>query len=132
MWPNPHETADLVISTDEILNGKLHFLCNDTFTIYPLNRVYSSIKSHMLYIKIIYVTPRKNRYWRFSDEVSLTSPIYNIFFQRDYGKSYHMNVSYMFKLNLGQVVSTEHLSTTIIFIIFWDFLVFYQFSFHLK
>ena len=132
MWPNPHETADLVISTDEILNGKLYFLCNDTFTIYPLNRVYSSIKSHMLYIKIIYVTPRKNRYWRFSDEVSLTSPIYNIFFQRDYGKSYHMNVSYMFKLALGQVVSTEHLSTTIIFIIFWDFLVFYQFSFHLK
>ena len=132
MWPNPHETADLVISTDEILNGKLHFLCNDTFTIYPPNRVYSSIKSHMLYIKIIYVTLRKNRYWRFSDEVSLTSPIYNIFFQRDYGKSYHMNVSYMFKLALGQVVSTEHLSTTIIFIIFWDFLVFYQFSFHLK
>ena len=25
--PNPHETADLVTFTEEILNGKLHFLC---------------------------------------------------------------------------------------------------------
>ena len=29
MWINPQETADLVIFTEEILNGKLHFLCND-------------------------------------------------------------------------------------------------------
>ena len=27
MWPNPKETADLVTFTEEILNGKLHFLC---------------------------------------------------------------------------------------------------------
>ena len=27
MWPNPQETADLVTLTEEILNGKLHFLC---------------------------------------------------------------------------------------------------------
>ena len=27
MGPNPQETADLVIFTEEILNGKLHFLC---------------------------------------------------------------------------------------------------------
>ena len=26
MWPNPHETVDLVTFTEEILNGKLHFL----------------------------------------------------------------------------------------------------------
>ena len=26
MWPNPQETADLVIFTEEILNGKLHCL----------------------------------------------------------------------------------------------------------
>ena len=24
MWPNPQETLDLVIFTEEILNGKLH------------------------------------------------------------------------------------------------------------
>ena len=30
MWPNPLETAGLVIFTEEILNWKLHFLCNET------------------------------------------------------------------------------------------------------
>ena len=26
MWPNPQETANLVTLTEEILNGKIHFL----------------------------------------------------------------------------------------------------------
>ena len=29
MWSNPQETADLITFTEEILNGKLHFLCCD-------------------------------------------------------------------------------------------------------
>ena len=29
MWPNPQETADLVAFSEEILNGKLHFLCSN-------------------------------------------------------------------------------------------------------
>ena len=29
MWPNPHGTADLVLFTEEIPNGKLHFLGSD-------------------------------------------------------------------------------------------------------
>ena len=28
MWPNPQKTADLVTFTEEILNGKLTFLCS--------------------------------------------------------------------------------------------------------
>ena len=28
MWPYPQETADLVTFTEEILNGKLYFLCS--------------------------------------------------------------------------------------------------------
>ena len=28
MWPNPQFPADLVTFTEEILNGKLHFLCS--------------------------------------------------------------------------------------------------------
>ena len=28
MWPDPHETADLVTFTVEFLNGKLHFSCS--------------------------------------------------------------------------------------------------------
>ena len=30
-----HETADLVTFTEETLNGKLHFLCSETFQIRP-------------------------------------------------------------------------------------------------
>ena len=30
MWSNAQLSADLVIFTEEILNGKLHFLCSDT------------------------------------------------------------------------------------------------------
>ena len=29
MRPNPQKTADLVTFTEEILNGKLQFLCSD-------------------------------------------------------------------------------------------------------
>ena len=29
MWPNSQESADLVTFTEEILNGKLYFLCSD-------------------------------------------------------------------------------------------------------
>ena len=28
MWPNPQETVDLVTFAEEILNGKLYFLCS--------------------------------------------------------------------------------------------------------
>ena len=28
MWPNPQETGDLVTFPEEMLNGKLHFLCS--------------------------------------------------------------------------------------------------------
>ena len=30
MWPNPQFPADMVTFTEEILNGKLHFLCSDS------------------------------------------------------------------------------------------------------
>ena len=32
MWPNPQIPADLVTFTEEILNGKLHFLCSVMWT----------------------------------------------------------------------------------------------------
>ena len=37
MWPNPQFPADLVAFTEEILNGKLHFLCSDRryYPLYP-------------------------------------------------------------------------------------------------
>ena len=32
MWPNPQYPVDLVTFTEEFLNGKLHFLCSDSYT----------------------------------------------------------------------------------------------------
>ena len=36
MWPNPQGpgSADLVTFTEKILNGKLHFLCSESSTIF--------------------------------------------------------------------------------------------------
>ena len=33
MWPKPQETANLVTFTEEILNGKVHFLCSATWLV---------------------------------------------------------------------------------------------------
>ena len=38
MWPNPQFPADLVTFTEEILNGKLNFLCSGTFEIGVSNK----------------------------------------------------------------------------------------------
>ena len=37
MRANPQESADLVTFTEEIRNGKLHFLCSDISKKLPLN-----------------------------------------------------------------------------------------------
>ena len=34
MWPDPERTSDLVTFAEEILSGKLHFLCSDVWLIY--------------------------------------------------------------------------------------------------
>ena len=38
MWPNPQETADFVTFTEEILTGKLHFLCGEIISNRDENR----------------------------------------------------------------------------------------------
>ena len=45
MWPK--ETADLVTFTEEILNGKLHFLCSVAYRLqkYTLSNVWNRIES---------------------------------------------------------------------------------------
>ena len=59
MWPNPQETADLVTFTEEILNGKLHFLCSEVqenthFSEFYLNsKLYEKISNNPVsYIKM--------------------------------------------------------------------------------
>ena len=41
MRPNPQETVDLVTFTEEILNGKLQFLCSFNFYKHYLGRRFS-------------------------------------------------------------------------------------------
>ena len=43
MSPNSQETVDLVTITEEILNGKLHFLCSDTKTLYRLHYMWTGL-----------------------------------------------------------------------------------------
>ena len=42
MWPNPQFPADLVIITEEIFNGKLHFLFSGLYTLKPWKRLWFS------------------------------------------------------------------------------------------
>ena len=45
MLPNPLETADLVTFTEEILNGKLHFLC----TMFHCHKNFHPVESLFFY-----------------------------------------------------------------------------------
>ena len=47
MWPNQQETEDLVTFTEEILKGKLHFLCS---VIFDEDRKNNTIEVHRLAI----------------------------------------------------------------------------------
>ena len=49
MWPNPQFPADLFIFTEEILNGKLHFLCGVRYMILMhKNRISFFLINHLL------------------------------------------------------------------------------------
>ena len=53
MWPNPQETADLITFTGEILNRKLHFLCNvSSFIIF--HHVYWNLSSFSFIRRQVY------------------------------------------------------------------------------
>ena len=53
MRPNPQETEDLVTFTEEILNGKLHFLCSSiyvgrlSFSISRENDIFASFETSL-------------------------------------------------------------------------------------
>ena len=56
MWPNPQEAADLVTFTEEILNGKLHFLFFEVrkFCLWLLHLVSWIISLFYIMIKEMY------------------------------------------------------------------------------
>ena len=57
MWPNPQETADLATLTEEILNEKLHFLCNvDSHESYGKSKINPmKIQSNYSYKRLLWI-----------------------------------------------------------------------------
>ena len=89
MWPNPQETADLVTFTEEILIGKLHFLCSANINIEVFAMkclfldIYVSPECH--FTKII----RLQSFWgQFFPAFGLNMEIYSVYplSQSEYGK----------------------------------------------
>ena len=63
MWPNPHETANLVTFTEEILNGKLPFLCSDSSTFDFLQGseyIYDFITLHSVFFEYFGIVQIRN------------------------------------------------------------------------
>ena len=46
MWPNPQKTADLVTFTEEVLNGKLHFLCGGEVNSNIFKKIIAALSSN--------------------------------------------------------------------------------------
>ena len=77
MWPNPQETADLVTLTEEILNGKLHFLCSDLVLLFKKQyffsiwHTYGNKKNNPEVPTIVFYTTRKTtRLYKESNPIS--------------------------------------------------------------
>ena len=67
MWPNQQDTADLVTFTEEILNGKLHFLCTDI-----VNQSID-LQSDLKELILIFLNLEKS-FWLFSQILSFHFP----------------------------------------------------------
>ena len=69
MWPNAQETADLVMFTKEILNGKVRFLCSDLSILFigmssffPSSSIISSKSKSCMFLNVLSsLSSTKNR-----------------------------------------------------------------------
>ena len=50
MWPNPQKIAELVTFTEDILNGKLYFLCIDGLNLFIDYYLAYWEKQHLLFL----------------------------------------------------------------------------------
>ena len=100
MWPNPQFSTDLVIFTEEILNGKLHFLCSVCFLKnFGWNRnsyYYKSMESILMNSNVL-----KNKFFWFErSNWKLTAFLIHWFFEKicTCHWSYMISVANMFVL----------------------------------
>ena len=74
MWPNPQFPPDLVTFTEEILNGKLHFLCSDASEINEIHFCFDPL-IYFLYLYKIF-TCADISFWM----ISFRDRVYMIFY----------------------------------------------------
>ena len=94
MWPNPQFPANLVTFTEEILNGKLHFLCSVICTKASFNKaagvsgIVFFLRTFRIFLQLFNRTPpgdyfKKFEYQEFVIVVSWASTVLQINFSED-------------------------------------------------
>ena len=87
MWPNPRETADLVIFFEEIFNGKLHFLCSGWNCVCPGYATFYELKK-------CYIDEKWRNVSSFADEyLASMDAILNVY---DTTSVYFANIMYQY------------------------------------
>ena len=94
MWPNPQESADLATFTEEILIGKLHFLCSDRGKITDLGNILKT--SRNVALSWFNLTIFKD--WEIKNSFSFWSCFFGPILVND--KIYYLSHSGFFSLSL--------------------------------
>ena len=80
MWPNPQFPTDLVTFTEEIVNGKLHFLCSvNIFTNRNKAQQLSQLENMENRVMLL----------KFKNSDNLIKPLCNVFLQITRNKVFH-------------------------------------------
>ena len=115
MWPNLQETADLVTFIEEILGGKLHFLCSVTFSVLDLlSKFFTWELCYMcnfclavcIYEKNLFIYTNLSSLWAFSlwSLYTTSSPLYSKIIGSDF---------FLIFKHLGKICENKTLSTII-------------------
>ena len=95
MWPNPQFPANLVTFTEEILNGKFHFLCSASRLTFSFKN-FVQIVNYIWFLRkdffqeLLYIQANIQNHIKFSKIEASFYPIFNqIFYQINYMKFDH-------------------------------------------
>ena len=93
MWPNPQKTADLVTFTEEILSGKLHFLCSDgsIFFMENANPIYFS------FIIFLLTICRCERLWEIKEKKYYWQPMLSAIICNNFRYNLDQNMNFKFE-----------------------------------
>ena len=75
MSPNPQEIADFVTFTEEILKGKLHFLCSNSYW-ESSNAVFLNLEGKLFSLNLDFIEVTYNKYRYFAAECNIFAGVY--------------------------------------------------------